>query len=68
MTIKIVGKTASLVEDYKSWDGAAWFRYHVQWLRAAAQQINLEKSIPKGASEKCRKWHEEQQLQKALAN
>ncbi|MNL32404.1 hypothetical protein D3C87_1542520 [compost metagenome] len=37
MTIQRVSKTDTLIEAFKTWDGAAWFRAHLAWLKGSYQ-------------------------------
>lgn len=44
MTIQRVTKTDSLIESFKTWDGAAWFRHHLAWLKGSYQMAQGPKA------------------------
>lgn len=45
MTIQRVSKTDALIEAFMTWDGAAWFRSHLAWLKGSYQMANQPKEV-----------------------
>ena len=39
--IQKVSATDARIEEFKSWDGAAWFRHHLNWLKGSYHVAQL---------------------------
>lgn len=44
--IQKVSATDARIEEFKTWDGAAWFRHHLNWLKGSYHVAQLPKGKP----------------------
>ena len=42
-----INKTDQRVQEFKTWDGAAWFRAHFAWLKGSFQLSRIPVPAPK---------------------